>query len=181
MGKIYYILPLLATAIFSVYYWNFSRDFEAQEQARIEQRRVEREDALRREVEERKEAIENALRMQAERRAEKEAREAREEAKKEARAAAVDARVRAERESMRLSKQVERFEGDIALVNEEIAKIEKTKRESQGEIDFLNQNVRLAESNVGSLRQVLERIQAADAAAKEAAEAAAKAAATTRR
>lgn len=173
MQKVYFLVPLLGTILFGFYYANFNRGFQEREAARVEAIRVERETALRQEAEDRKEAIEEALRLQDERRQEKAARDAREEAKKKQREDALDARERAYREQQRLAKQVERFQSDVAVVKEDVAKIEKTKEVAAGEIEFLQEYVTAAEQNVRNLSQVLQRIQAADAAAAAAAAAAA--------
>ena len=69
MKKLYILGPVIALAIFVVYYLNFARQYEAQEQDKIAAVKKERDDAQRKEIEDRKKAVEDALAMQEQRKA----------------------------------------------------------------------------------------------------------------
>lgn len=176
MKKAYILGPLLGVIIFSVFYWNFSKEYALEAQAKIEAARKEREEVLRKEALDRKAAIEAALVLQGQRKKEKADREAKEVADKELRQNLTDKRDLAFREQDRLSKQAERLAKDVDIEKAAIAEIEKQKKFATDEEAFLRQYVSQAEANSKSLEEVIQNINAADAAraAAEAAAAAAK-------
>jgi hypothetical protein len=176
MKKLYILAPLVALALFIVYYLNFAKEYEATEEAQRVAEVEARKKAQLKEIEDRKKAVQDALVMQEQRKAERAEKEAKDLAEKEARQAAVDARDRAYRDQDKLGKQVERLKKEIETVKSEIAEVEKEKQRSVEEEAHLRQYVSAAEANVRSLQQVLEKIEAADKA-RAAAEAAAAAAA----
>lgn len=180
MNKAYVITPLVALLAFIPFYLNFSKQYEAKEQEKVQAAKNLAQEKIKQEMEARKVAVEEALALQEQRKKEKAEKEAKDLAEKEARQAAVDARDSAYREQERLSKTVDRLNKEIGVVKEEIAAIDEKKAYYQKEIAFLKQYVPQAESNKSSLQKVLTDIDAADKArieAEKAAAAAAKAAA----
>jgi hypothetical protein len=172
MKKLYILAPAIALAIFIVYYLNFAREYEQQEQAKIAAVKKQREDELRKEADLRRKAVEDALALQEQRKSERAEKEARDRAEKDAREAAIEARNKAGREQEKFAKQVDRLKKEIETVETDIGQIEKEKERSRAEEQFLRQYVTAAEGNVKSLEQVLQKIKEADAA-RAAAEAAA--------
>lgn len=180
MNKAYVITPLIALLAFIPFYLNFSKQHQAEQDAKVQAVKDAAQQKIRDEMEARKLAVEEALVLQEQRKTEKAAKDAKDLAEKEARQAAIDARDSAYREQERLSKNVDRLNKEIGTVKEEIAAIEAKKDFYQKEIAFLKQYVPQAETNKNSLRKVLTDIDAADKARIEAEKAAAAAAKATR-
>ena len=161
---IYFLVPLIGLIGFGALYWNFSQGYEAKiaEKARLV--RVAKEEKLKTEAENRKKAIEDAIEAQERRKAEKAAKEAKEQANQEARQLALEARDKANRDQLKLAQQIERLEKDVKVEEAAIAKLEEDRKRAADEEQFLKTYVKQAEANTKSLTEVLEKINAADAA-----------------
>ena len=161
---IYFLVPLIGLIAFGALYWNFSQGYEAKiaEKARLV--RVAKEEKLKTEAENRKKAIEDAIEAQERRKAEKAAKEAKEQANQEARQLALEARDKANRDQLKLAQQIERLEKDVKVEEAAIAKLEEDRKRAADEEQFLKTYVKQAEANTKSLTEVLEKINAADAA-----------------
>lgn len=167
---IHFLVPLVGLLIFGAVYWNFSTGYEAELAKKAKIVREAKEEKLRIEAKNRETAIKEAVAAQDRRKVEKAAKEAKEKADSEARQLAVEARDKANREQLKLAQQVERLEKDIKVEKDAIAKIEEDRKRAADEEAFLKTYVKQAEANTKSLADVLEKINAADAA-KAAAEA----------
>ena len=110
------------------------------------------------------------------RKAEREAKEAKDKKDHEARLVATDARDKAFADKEKFAKLVTRLENDIKNEQSAITKLGEEKKMAVEEQAFLRTYVQKAEENVKNLRQVLEKIAAADAARAAAEAAAARAA-----
>ena len=154
---VYFLGPIAGLIIFGAIYWNFSSGYEAKEAAKTLAVKQEKEAKLLKQAKDNEEAI----------------KEAKDKADHDARQAAVDAKEKAYRDQDKYAKQVERLERDIKSEKEAIAKLEEDKKKSADELAFLRIYVRQADENVKSLKLVLDKISAADAASRAAAAAAA--------
>jgi colicin import membrane protein len=173
MNKAYFIIPLIALGIFTGFYMNFAKGWEAKEaeqKARIEQAKKEK---ARQEIANREAAIKAAIDAQEKRKKEKEAKEKIEEEKRVARQTAEDKRERAHSERLKLTDQSRRLKKDLEEVQAEIKKIEEQKKVLVDEQAFLKTYVRQAEANVKYYYDLLDKITAAEKARADAAAAAA--------
>lgn len=174
---LYFLAPIVATAIFAGFYVKYASGYEeklaAAERARVEAKteKTKQENLLK------KKAVEDALKQQEERKKAKAEKEARDAKEREDRELAVSARNKAREDSRKLVDSVRRLGKEIEEVKKEIAKINETKQHAAEEQEFLKKYVKQAQANTQSLTIVLERIDAADKAAEAAAKAAAAAAA----
>lgn len=161
---IYFLVPLIGLIAFGAVYWNFSQGYEAKiaEKARLV--RVAKEEKLKAEAQNREKAIKDAIAAQDRRKAEKAEKEAKEKADQEARQLALEARDKANRDQLKLAQQIERLEKDIKVEKEAIAKLEEDRKRAADEEQFLKTYVKQAEANTKSLTEVLDKINAADAA-----------------
>jgi uncharacterized protein (DUF3084 family) len=167
MNKAYFLVPLIAVILFGGYYWSFKTAYEkkledvalAEKQANVERLKVE--------AKNRERAIEEAVKADKKRKEERAVKTAKDNAEKEARQAAVDARGKALREQGRLESQARRLDDQVKALKEEIGKIEDQKKSAIAEVDFLTVFVKQAEANVVSLTGVLDKIEAANAAAEK--------------
>ena len=170
---VYFLGPIAGLIIFGAIYWNFSSGYEAKEAAKTLAVKQEKEAKLLKQAKDNEEAIKEANIAQEHRKAERAIKEAKDKADHDARQAAVDAKEKAYRDQDKYAKQVERLERDIKSEKEAIAKLEEDKKKSADELAFLRIYVRQADENVKSLKLVLDKISAADAASRAAAAAAA--------
>lgn len=172
---VYFLVPLIGLIAFGAVYWNFSSQYGAKEAAKVAAIRKAKEEKLLQEAKSREQAIKDALAAQERRKAERAAKEAKEKKDQEERQAAVEARDKANRDQLKLGQQKERLEKDIKAEKEAIAKIEDDRKRAVEEQAFLKTYVKQAQANTKSLADVLEKINAADAARAAAEAAAAKA------
>lgn len=173
---LYFLAPLVGLILFGAVYWNFSANFEAKEAAKATKVRQEREAKLLAQAKSNEQAIKEANAGVALRKAQRDAKEAKDKADHDARQAAVDARDKAYADRKKFADQVTRLENDLKSEKEAIARLDDEKKRQTEEQAFLRVYVKQAEDNVKSLKTVLDKIAAADAA-RAAAEAAAAAAA----
>lgn len=176
MKKAYVILPTLLMLIFFGFWWNFKSDYEAQQAAEKEQKRLEKIAKLEKEAMDRKKAIEDALASQEVRKKEKAERDAKLQADREQRQADIEARRQADREQQKLARQVTRLQADVYEEKQLLEDLEEQKRVLIAEEAFLLEYVAKANKNEESVTKVILRIQAADAARAKAVAAAAAAA-----
>ncbi len=173
MNKVYILIPVIGLAIFSVFYMNFTKAYQAKlEQAKVKIE-ADRKEKAKRDIAAREEAIKAAIQAQEKRKLEREEKERVEEAKKKARQDAEDKRQRAFDDRKRTREQVERLKKDVEGVKAELAKLDEQRKSNLEEQKFLKDYVKLAEANVKYYTDLIEKIAAAEAA-KAAAEAAAK-------
>lgn len=177
MNKFYVIVPLLACLVFGGFYLRFDRTFKAEQERREEVARAEVKEKQRRDAEARQTAYQAAIEAQALRKKEREERERLEEEKKQLRLDLEDKRLRAFDERRRMREQVERIRKDVAVVQEEVTKIEAQKKTHEDELAFLREYVATTKANMQGYYDLIEKISAAEKAAKAAADAAALAAA----
>lgn len=182
---VYFVAPLVLMVVFFFgFYWNAHKNYEAREQAVIQKARDEKRAKLEKEQQDRLKAVQAAIEMQEKRRAEKKEREEREAREKEEREKARLARDNAGREADKLEQTAKRLQKEIAVEKEELAEIQKERKLTVDEHEFLKQYVAKAEQNAKSFTGVLEKIAAADKAiedARKAAEIAEKAAAAKKK
>lgn len=172
---LYFIVPLVMTAIFGVYYWQYASGYEARLAAMDKKQADERQQKLDQEAKAREKAVADAVALAEKRKAEKKAREEQEAKEAAAREVAIQERNKAQQDERKYNDQVKRLQKDVADTKEEISKIDRDQKELQQEEGFLRDFVKQAEANTRSLNGVLEKIDAADRARAEA-ERAAKAA-----
>lgn len=176
MNKVYIIIPLLALAVFSGFYLNFAKGYEAKialAKAKVDEEKKEK---ARQEVINRENAIKAAVEAQAKRKLEREAKERADEQKRLDRQAAEDKRERGFSDRNRLADQKRRLEKDLIEVNDEVKKIEAEKKTLIDEQAFLKNYVKQAEANVKYYYDLLDKIAQAEKARADAAAAAAAAA-----
>jgi small-conductance mechanosensitive channel len=169
----YFLVPLVALAVFAGIYWRYSATYEARmeavEKVNAEKKRAKAEE----EAHNREKAIKDALAQQEKRHKEKAEREAKQAAESEARERAAAALRKAQDDSRKIAEQVRRLQKDVDDSKKEIAKIEEDRKALVDEQAFLRDYVKKAAANTQSLTGVLERIDAADRAAEANARAAA--------
>src|SRR5271157_5918720 len=158
-SKIYFIVPIIAIAVFFAYYWNFSSEYEARQakiQAVEKQRRL---DKLQHEALMREAAIKDAIEAQKVRKQERLDREARERKQKDDKENAILVRDKADQEAQRLERQVDKLTKDVKDAKEEIAKLETEKKGHIAEEAFLQTFVTKANENVARLDDVVRKIE----------------------
>lgn len=170
---LYFIVPLVLTALFAVYYWQYASGYE-ERLAKADQAIKDKHDAeLKKEAKDREKAIADAVAQTEKRKREKAERDAKEAEEAAAREKAIQERNKAQMDSRKFADQVKRLQKDVYDNKEEIKKIEEDKKQLVDEEAFLRDYVKKAESNTQSLTGVLEKIEAADKARADAERAAA--------
>ena len=173
---VYILAPIVCLIIFGAIYWNFRSGYEQKEADKAAKIRAERDAKLMAQAKANEQAIKEANAGVARRKAERDAKEAKDKRDHDLRQAAVDARDKAAADRTKFNGQVTRLEGDVKSEKDAIAKLEEEKKKLTDEQAFLRVYVKQADDNVKTLKSVLDKIAAADAA-RAAAEAAAAAAA----
>lgn len=164
MKKVYFLAPAIALGIFIFFYMGFTKEYEAQEIAKVEAAKQARIDELKQEAADRERAIKEALALNADRKAAREAKEAQELAEKEARQLAIEARDLADSERRRLADKVNALEKDIATVKDTIEKTKVEKQRLADEAAFLKSYVTVAQNNEKEFQEVIQDIRKAEAA-----------------
>lgn len=177
---VYLLSPVVAMIIFGAVYWNFHSGYEAREAAKAAAARAEKEAKLVVQATANAQAIKDANAGVAKRKAERDAKEVREKRDHELRQVALDARDKSAVDRDKFTKQVTRLESDVKTEKDAIAKLEEERKKANDELAFLRVYVKQAEENVKTLKGVLDKIVAADAA-RAAADAAAAAAAKNKK
>jgi colicin import membrane protein len=174
---VYFLVPLVGLIIFGAIYWNFSASYEAKEAEKARIAKEAKEEKLRAEARNREQAIKDAIAGQERRKKERAIKEAKDRADREARDAAIEEQRKARNDQDKFTRQVERLEKEVKNEQDAIARFQATKVKLAEEETFLKTYVKLAQSNVKKLSEVLDKVIAADAArAKADADAAAAAA-----
>jgi fused signal recognition particle receptor len=170
---LYFIVPLVLTAIFGVYYWHYSSGYEERLAIAEKARKDEIESKHQKEAKDREKAIADAVALSDKRKKEKADRDAKEAQEAAEREQAIQRRNKAQQDSRKFADQVKRLQKEVNENKEEITKIEQDKKDLLQEQGFLKEYVKQAEANTQALTGVLEKIEAADRARIEADRAAA--------
>jgi preprotein translocase subunit SecF len=168
-SKIYWVVPIIAIAVFFAYYWNFSKEYDAKQAKVVAAERQRRLDKLQAEAVMREAAIKDAIEAQKQRKQERIDREARDRKMKDDKENAILARDKADQESQRIERQVDKLTKDVKEAKDELTKLEAEKKESIEQEAFLQTFVVKANENVARLDDVVKKIEVADAAAAKAA------------
>jgi chromosome segregation ATPase len=167
--KTYVIAPLVALLLFSGYYWQATGALRRAAEAAEAQRAAEHTARLQAEREAQKQALTAALAEQERRKKERAEKEAAELATQEARQAALTKLDAARRRQNELTRQLDRLRADLAIENKSVAELEAAQKTHLSEQAFLRDFTAQADANVKSLATVLEKLLAAQAAARAAA------------
>lgn len=171
---LYFIVPVLLTALFSVYYFHYASLAE-QRLERMHQEQVAKRNAeLAKEAKQREKAIADAVALTNKRKAEKKAREEEEAREAAARELAQQKRDKSMQDARKYAEQAKQLQKQVQTNKEQIAKIEADAKDQVAEQDFLRQYIKKADANTQSLEVVIQKIDAADKARAEAARLAAK-------
>ncbi len=170
---LYFAVPILAVLVFIPFFWQFNASYDAREAARAEVIHQKKVAEIAEQDRLRQKAIDDSLVTQAQRQKAKKERDDRLQKERDDREAALQARNKANNDSVGLKNRIDRLTKEVESVKADIAKLEADEEKQRQEESGAKQYVVLAEANVKNLSQVLERIQAADAAAEAAARAAA--------
>ncbi len=176
MNKAYFIIPFIALGIFTGFYMNFAKGYEAKLAVQKARQEQVKKDKAKQEIANREAAIKAAVDAQEKRKKEKEAKDKVEEEKRVARQTAEDQRDRAHSDRLKLTDQARRLKKDLEEVNAEIKKVEEEKKTLVDEQAFLKTYVKQAEANVKYYYDLLDKITVAEKARADAAAAAAAAA-----
>lgn len=171
---VYFIVPLVLTALFAVVYSRYHKVYEEREIRAAEKVKADRQAKREKEAKDREKAIQEAIAQAEKRKAEKAAKDAKEAADRDARERAAAERAKARDDSIRYADQVESLKKQIEETKESIARIQQDHKELRSEEAFLKDYVQKAEANTQQLTSVIERIDAAEKARAAAAAAAAK-------
>ena len=178
MNKSYFIFPLIGLLIFSGFYLNFDRGYEAKlAEAKIKTEEIKKAKA-KQDIANREAAIKAAIDASKKRELECKEKERIYEAKKTARQDAEDVRQRNYDERNKLRDQVSRLKKDLDEVKTVTAKVAEDKKKHLDEQAFLLTYVKQAEANVKYYYDLLDKIADTE---KKLAEAEAAAAAAKKR
>ena len=171
---VYFLIPIIALAVFSVVYWNFSTKYEKNQADMAAKARQQKEADIERENADKKKAYDEAVAAADLRKKQKEAKEKQDAADAEARQQASDERYAAQQNARSLATKEDRLLKDVESAKKEVASIQADKAAAQKDEAFLRTYVKQAQDNAKELEDVLTKIKEADdAAARAAAEAAA--------
>lgn len=167
MNKVYFISPAILVLAFFGYWYGFKAEYQkkiddakvASENARIDKQKKDRAD--------REAAIAAAVEANTKRKAEREAKQAKEKKEKEEREAAIENRNKIRGEQFKLSTQQDRLAKDVALIKEEIAKIELNIKAVSTEKAGVIEYVKKAEANAKAVQVTADKIEKADASIKQ--------------
>lgn len=162
--KFYFIVPIIAVIVFSLYYWSFASQYDAKQAQIVAAQRQARLDKLTEEAKQREAAIHDAVEAQKVRKADRLARDAKERQQRDDRENARLEQEKADQEAQKLERQAEKLEKDVAAANEDIAKIKIDQKRDADEVTFLKQYTEAAKANQAKLAEVVAKIMAADAA-----------------
>lgn len=168
---LYFIVPLVLTALFGVVYHRYASVYEQRLAQIDEQKKEERRKKLEEEAKQREKAIADAVAQTEKRKKEKADREAKEAHERDLREQAAQERNKAFQDARKYADKVKGLEKEVKENQDEIAKIQQDRKNLLDEQAFLQNYVKQAEANAKSLSTVLEKIDAADKARAEAARA----------
>jgi colicin import membrane protein len=161
---VYFIAPLVFTAIFAVFYVSYAKDYNARLAKMEENKQLERKKKLDEEAKAREKAIADAVAQTEKRKKEKAEKEAREQQERDRRELAAQELRKAQEDSRKYEDQLKRLQKDIDENKDAIAKINEDKKQLVEQEKFLRDYVQKAEANTQSLTGVMEKIDAADKA-----------------
>lgn len=171
---LYFVVPLILTAAFGVYYWHYASLYderiariEADNKAKLDKKRED-------EAKQREKAIADAQEQTEKRKKAKAEKEAREAKEHEERERAAQERNKAHEESRKFADKVKALKKEVEENKAEIAKIQQDQKTFVDEESFLREYVKQAENNTQALTGVVEKIDAAEKARIDAERAAAK-------
>ncbi len=170
---LYFVVPLVLTAIFSIFYVRYSGEYAAREARIEEQKKIDRQQKLDAEAKAREKAVAEAVATTEKRKREKAEKDAREQKERDARELKQGELRKAQEDSRKFEDQVNRLKKDIQDNKDAIAKIETDKKDLLEQKAFLLQFVKEADANTQKLQDLMDKIIAADQA-RAAAEKAAK-------
>ena len=170
MNKAYIIGPLIGLLVWGIVYWNFDQGYKVREQENAIKAAQEKKDRILLEQERRKQAIEAAMAAQEARKISRAAKDKKEQEETDARNALLDRRQHAFDElNHHLRPQFDRQKGDADQVKNEIAQLELQKKQFMAEETGLREYIRVAEGNVKTYYDLLEKLKASEDAAAAAA------------
>lgn len=173
MNKVYILVPLIGLLIFGGFFFNFSKNYQANIEARQAAAAADLKGKQQAEIKGREEAYKAAIVAQEKRKQERLEKERKEEADKQLQLDLLDKRTRTFDEMKRNRERVEVLKKDLAVVQEDIKKLESERKRNVDEQAFLKTYVKQAEANARYYYDLLDKIAAAELAAIEAAKAAA--------
>lgn len=178
MNKAYFVWPLVGLLVFGAFYLNFNRGYMEKQKQRAIQAEKDRQERIMQDIERRKKAIEDATKAQEERKIARLAKDKKEQEDNDRRNELMERRQRAFDEVNRhLRPQLDRQKGDADSVKNDIAQLELQRKQFLDEEAFIRKYTRMAEANVKTYYDLMEKIKAAEdahAAALAAAKAAKK-------
>jgi len=163
--KKYVLFPAIGVVIFALFFWRFNADFDANEKAKADVRRVELENKRKAEFELKKKAVEEAIALQEKRKLEKAEREKRDSEEKQLQLDLKDASDKARDERDRVLRQVDRLKTEIAVEDAGLKKLATEKNNLVAEDEFLQKYVKAAEENQKSLEALMTKVEQVDKAA----------------
>jgi len=123
MKKVHVLFPLIAMILFGGYWWNYNKQYEAEQEAKKERDRQALVAKREKEAQDRELAIKLAIEKQAEQRREREIREAKRQKEREDRQTAREARERLLAEEGFLQEYVRKAESNEGGITEVIQRI----------------------------------------------------------
>lgn len=172
---VYFAAPLLALIIFVPIYLQFRGSYDQEQADLATAAQKVKDDQVRVQNHDREEAIKKAVADSERRKKEREAAEAATQKRNDDRQAAYQARDQALTDQVKSQERAEKLDKEVAIVKEDIAKIEADEKVLKGQKVFLDSFLPSLTANSKHLDDVLESIKTADAAAEAAALVAAKA------
>lgn len=161
---VYFLAPLVCTAIFAVFYTKYASEYDARLAKMEEKQRADRKQKLDEEARSREKAIADAVAATEKRKQDKAAKDKRDQEERDRRELAQQELRKAQEDSRKYEDQVKRLQKDIEESKAAIAKVEEDKKELLAQQKFLMDYVKKAEANTQSLTGVMEKIEAADKA-----------------
>jgi len=174
---LYFLVPLVAMIVFSVYYWNFTANYDQIQAAKEAEVQKSQQAQREEEARQRQKAVDDAYAQGLKRKADREAKLAREQKEEDDKTNATEANQKIHREVGRLRDKVESLTRLVKENQDDLDKFTSDKEQLETQRASIVALVPVAEANTKSLSEVIGKIAAADDAAAKAAAAAAAAAA----
>jgi hypothetical protein len=168
MKKLYFIIPILACAVFYIFYSNKKEAINADIQHNRELREQEAAERVRRANEERRQNYEKAMAESLKRQEEREARKRKEQADAERKEKAVTDRDLAYRDRDRQLKYVNKLKEDLSMEKAAMDKINEQITIQQEQVKYLKEEVPKITQTRTVYEQALIKINAAEKARAEA-------------
>ncbi|MFT3782781.1 MAG: hypothetical protein QM790_12275 [Nibricoccus sp.] len=165
MKKFYVIFPAIGLVIFAALFWNFNREFDANEKAKQKQKTEELEKKRLADFEAKKKAVEEAISQQETRKREREAKAKKDAEEKQQQQDLHDQAEKARDDRDVLARQVDRLRIEIGVEETALKKLASEKANLIAEDEFLQKYVKAAEDNQKNLEKLLTKIDEVDKAA----------------